>query len=96
MIKLFDDWVILVDAYNYTLAKDKGVSVDKDGKERHNYMSLSHHTSLAEALKALSGRISSDALQNGSHSLTEAVRIIQDSNSTVQKLYEEVLSELRL
>lgn len=96
MIELFDDWVVLVDAYNYTLAKDRGEYTDKDGTVRHKYDAVSYHTSLADALKALGARIPQEQLQNGSHSLVEAVTMIRDSNMRMEELYQELIAEMRL
>ena len=96
MITLFDDWVVLVDTYNYTLAKDRGEYTDKDGVVRRRYDPVSYHRNLAGALKALGARIPHEQLQNGSHSLSEAVTIILESNKRTQELYEELIAEMRL
>lgn len=96
MITLFDNWVVLVDAYNYTLAKDRGEYTDKDGVVRHKYDPVSYHRNLAGALKALGARLSHEQLQNGSHTLSEAVTIILESDRKTQEMYEELLAEMRL
>jgi len=92
MIKLFDNWVVLVDDYNYSLAKIKGTRIDsKTGKERTDYKMYGHYKDLAGAIKSLSGELVKDSLKDGVATLDEAVRIIRESNSRVEDLLKEIL-----
>lgn len=52
MIRLFDDWVILVDNYNYSLARYKGMK-KRHGKEEPSYDYKGHYSTLENALKGL-------------------------------------------
>ena len=92
MIKLFDNWVVLVDDLNYTLAKIKGRRIDsKTGKERTDYKIYGYYRDLASALKALSEELVREKLKGGVADLTEAVRTIRESNGRVEDLLREAL-----
>ena len=91
MITLFDDWVILVDDLNYTLARDMGERTDKDGKVRRERKVYGYYGSLRGVLTALMDKLSADELKDGCRSLCEAVRIITESHDRVEKLIKEVI-----
>lgn len=84
VIELLDDWVILVDTYSYNLAKKK---TSKKGEEVFDLKS--YHGSLCKALKAFSAELFKESLVQGSTSLTDAVRHIEESNNRVAKLIED-------
>ena len=95
MIRLFDDWVILVDDYNYTLAKELGTRTDpKSGKERTDYKRYGYYGSLEKALEALSKEITKEELKSGSRTLGEAVRTIRESNARVESLLNDVMKAI--
>lgn len=94
MIKLFGDWVVLVDDLNYTLAKIKGTRIDsKTGKERTDYKIYGYYRDLASALKALSEELVREKLKGGVADLAEAVRTIRESNERVEDLLREALQD---
>ena len=94
MIKLFNDWVILVDDMNYTLAREMGEGYDKKSdsmKMRYKY--CGYYGSLAQALKALSREIYTSELKDACVTLAEAVDIIKEAHAKTDRLLEEVLAE---
>ena len=84
IIELLDDWVILVDSFSYSLAKRK---MSKKGEEVFD--TKSYHGSLSRALKSFGAELSKESLGQGSQSLVDAVRRIQESNNRVAKLIED-------
>lgn len=93
MIKLFDDWVILVNPYDYCLAKYKGQSKRKDGGTDSNYDRIGFYSSPVGCLKRLGEELTREALKDGWHTLGEAVQTIKESNAKVEKLLKEVLAD---
>lgn len=94
MIKIFGDWVVLVDDLNYTLAKIKGTRIDsKTGKERTDYKIYGYYRDLASALKALSEELVREKLKDSVAGLDEAVRTIRESNKRVEDLLKEALQD---
>lgn len=92
MIKLFDDWVIVVDDLSYALARDLGARIDsKTGKERKNLKTYGYYGSIAKALKAFSEELVRQELKDNVATLDEAVHVIRESNNKVEKLLKEVL-----
>lgn len=92
MIKLFDDWVILVDDMNYTLARELGEAYDKKSDSmRMRYKYYGYYGSLVQALRELSKGIYTSELKDACVTLAEAVRIIQEAHAKTDKLLEEVL-----
>ena len=92
MIKLFDDWVIAVDEFNYSLARNRGTRVDsKTGKERYELKVYGHYSSLASAIRALREQLVREELKDGVAELSEAVRVIKESNDRVEMLLKEAL-----
>lgn len=84
IVELLDDWVIMVDTFSYSLAKRK---TSKKGEEVFDIKS--YHGSLCKALKALGAELSKESLGQGSTSLADAVRRIEESNSRVAKLIDD-------
>lgn len=92
MIKLFDDWVIVVDDLSYALARDLGSRIDKKtGKDRKNLKTYGYYGSLAKALNAFAEELVRQELKDNVATLDEAVHIIRESNDRVEKLLKEVL-----
>lgn len=93
MIKLFDDWVILVDDMNFTLARELGEAYDKKSDSmRMRYKNYGHYGSLAQAIKALSREIYTSELKDACVTLAEAVDIIKEAHAKTDRLLEEILA----
>ena len=78
MIKLFDDWVIVVGPFDYALAKYLGTYV-KSGrtKETFGFRYIGYYSSVAGCLKRLGEELTREALKDGWHTLGEAVQTIK-------------------
>lgn len=90
MIKLFDNWVIRVDEYNYILAKDMGESIDKDGKVRKNYKHYGFYSTLRATLKAFMDILSREELKAQESTLAEAVGALERNTQRLEELLKEV------
>ena len=93
-IKLIDDWVVVVDDLNYSLAKKVPVKKKDDGKERPDfaYKYYGYYGSLSNALYALCDRLTRDALKSEEPiTLKDAVNTITESYDRISDLLKECL-----
>ena len=60
MIRINDDWIINVDRYQYTLAKDTHRE-----KEKYRYDAVGHYSTLTNALNGLLREMVKDKLKDG-------------------------------
>lgn len=79
MIRINDDWVILVDEYNYTLARDlhKKTVKTKGQEPTDAYKTEGYYSGVSDALKGLADKLVKDELKDGVWGLYEAVNAIQ-------------------
>ena len=87
MIKLFDDWQILVDDYNYTLVRYKGVRT-RNGKEEPVYARAGYFSSLESALNGLRHKLVREKLKASEYGLDEAIQAIREINDKVSAMIE--------
>ena len=88
MVRVNEDYVILVDSLSYDVCIDKH-TVDKSGKPV--YKPIGYYPNLELALHGIIKDMNARALGEGTYSLQEAIEIIRDSNDTFTKLLKEVL-----
>lgn len=88
MIRVNDDYVILVDTLNYALCRD---AHKEDKKGNPVYKSIGYYPSLELALKGIIKDMNARALEEGTHSLQEAVEIIKHSNDVFTDMLRGVL-----
>lgn len=79
-IKLIDGYECFVDSQNYTLARRR-----KNQKGEEYITTLGYYSSLEGALRGLGRALATDALENRSMGLTDAVRTIVESNKRLEK-----------
>lgn len=91
MIKLFDDWVIIIDDYNYTLARYKGIRMKK-GKEEPVYAQVSYFSSLESALNGFRRKLVREKLKASEFDLNEAIRVIKEINEKVSAEIKEAVN----
>lgn len=91
MIRINDDYVVIVDQYNYTLSRDLH-KTDKDGQP--TYRRVSYHTDLSGALKAFRREYVRLRLKDGCMSLSQAVNTILASNAKVAQIIEDSVGGL--
>ena len=90
MITLFDNWVILVDEKNYTLAKYLGDIRRRDGRIEKNLKIYGYYSVLSEALNALRVCLIRKCLSDGCRTLSEALRTITEENDRIEKLFKGI------
>ena len=90
MIKLFDNWVVLVDKDNYTLAEYLGVKKDKHGQTSEKYKAYGYYMTMSSTIRALKEIARRKALSEGSLTLSEALQTIKDEDDKIFKLLESV------
>lgn len=84
MIELFDDMVIAIDQYNYSLAHRRIVK-DKKGNDVERFDYVSHHTSLAQALLGFRRYLVRQKLQNGLYTLSTALHSVLEIDKQIEE-----------
>ena len=87
MIRVNDDYVILVDTLNYTSCKDDH-KTDKNGKPV--YKTIGYFSNLEQALRGIIKDMNGRAFEAGVYSLQEALEIIKQSNKVFTDMLREV------
>ena len=87
IITVYDGWLILVDDNQWTLAKDGGEVWKRTKKSR--YRAKGYYASLRAALKACYEANVRSKLQDGTHTLAQALSIISEE----QKRLEQFISD---
>ena len=90
MIKLNDNYAILVDESQYILVKATGRTRKQNGKEIPQYNYLGYYSTLKTALKGYRDICIRVRLKDGMHALCEAVRIIEEEDEKIKKLFERL------
>lgn len=88
MITLFDDWVILVNEFDYCLAKSLGIRTRKDGKEEALYKRYGYFGSISGCLRELMKQLTRESLAGHSSTLPEACEAIKECSHRVERLLE--------
>ena len=86
MIQLYNDYVLLSDSYQWTLAKKHGV-LKKTGKDR--YIPIAYFTRLDNALEDFRRRNIRSALENSMVTLNQALIIIKNENERLEKFIQD-------
>ena len=88
MIRVNEEYVILVDTLNYTPCRDTH-RVDKKGNPV--YKTVGYFPNLEAALRGIIRDMNAVALGEGTHSLQEALEVIQRSDRMLIDMLREVL-----
>lgn len=88
MITLFDDWVILINEYDYCLAKLLGTRTRKDGREETDYKRYGYYGSISGCLRELMKQLTRESLSGHSSTLPEACKVIDECSQRVERLLE--------
>lgn len=91
MIRVNDDYVILVDTLNYTPCRDIR-KTDKKGNPI--YKNLGYYTTLEYALKRIIKDMNDRAFEADTYSLQEALEIIKQSNKVFTDMLREVMENV--
>ena len=84
MIELYDGYCIVIDSYNYSVAKKTTTKKCKAG-----YKFISHNSSLSAALNSFRRLVIKEKLKNGSRTLLEALNAIREIDEAFEKFIEE-------
>ena len=88
MIRVNEDYVILVDALNYTPCRDNH-KIDKKGNPV--YKSIGYYSNIEGAVTGIIKDMNSRALEADTYSLQEALEVIRQSNLVFTNMLREVL-----
>ena len=92
-IELMDDYVITVDMYNYSVGK-RYTWKNKDGEVEHGVSYLGHHNTLPQALESFRRYLVRERLQDGSRTLSEALRTILEVNEQAMNFIRDNIPEV--
>ena len=93
IIQLYDGWLVLVDEKQWMLAKGNGEFWKKTKKPR--YRIQGYYARLRTALKACCEANIHTALQHGTHSLSQAITIIEEEHKRMEKFISENVPDVR-
>lgn len=95
MIRVNDDWVVDVDDFCYSLKRDMHKDiVRKNGTVEHKYKVFGYYNTLEKALNSLYEQLNKETLQQGLHSLSEAITTIKNNRERWEELVDKVLHEV--
>lgn len=86
MIRVNDDYVILVDEMNYAPARDKHKTVVSKGKERAVYDVIGYASTLERAIQMIIDRTTAQIYMENDFSLKDALEISRKQNSEFSKM----------
>ena len=90
MIRINEDWVILIDEYNYKLAKDLHKKVKKQNSNGPTdaFEIEGYYGGVSAALTALADKLVKDELKVGDRGLNEAC-------TAIQRVYTELVETIK-
>lgn len=91
-IRLYNDFVVAVDQYNYSLAKIK-IKKDKDGNDVEYFDYIAHHSSLDKVLIEFRRYLIREKLSSEINGLTEAIDAIVEIDNRFKAFVEENIPE---
>ena len=97
MIRVNDDYVIEIDAFNYTAKRDLHRTTKKtdlitgEVTEVPSYSSIGYYSGLTEAIKGIIKDMNRRKLSKKTYSLEEAVKIVLENNKQVSELLQRAL-----
>lgn len=92
IITVYDGWLILVDDNQWTLAKDGGEVWKRTKKSR--YRAKGYYASLRAALKACYEANARSRLQDGTHTLAQALTIISEEQKRLEQFIEDNIPDV--
>lgn len=92
IITIYDGWLILVDDNQWTLAKDGGEVWKRTKKSR--YRAKGYYASLRAALKACCEANVRSRLQDGTHTLAQALTIISEEQKRLEQFIEDNIPDI--
>lgn len=93
MIELFDDYVILVDQYQYAVGR-KCIVNTKDGTQREQIRCLSYHKTLAQALSSLRRYLVRVKLSEGENRLFDALKQAKEIDDKFEEFIRDNLPDI--
>lgn len=99
MIRVNDDYIIDVDPYNYTVKRDLHKvkqtvnEITEEVTLTPLFRTVGHFGDIPSAVRGVIRDMNRLGLSEGIHSLTEAIKIVQDNNKQFYDLLDRVFEE---
>lgn len=94
MIPIIDNWVLISDENNYTIARYLGKKVDKHGNVKTILKNAKYYTSLSGAFNGLRAQMEREILSKDFPGVEQAFKAVLDSNKRLSKEFERVMNVL--
>lgn len=94
MTPIIDNWVLIVDGENYTIARYYGEKTDKNGRTYKDIRDAKYYTSLSGAFRGLRGQIERETLSQGFSTIVDAFRAVMESNAKVNEAFNRIADKL--
>ena len=94
MTPIIDNWVLIADGNNYTIARYFGEKTDKNGKTYKDIRDAKYYTSLSAAFRGLRGQLERETLSKGFPGLVEAFRAVIESNTRLTDAFNRIADKL--
>ena len=91
MIKLNDDFSIIIDEYQYILVKSTGKTIKVKNKEYPVYNYLGYYSSFKNALNGYREICIRKRLNTGLFDITEVIGIIKEEDEKIKKLFKKMV-----
>ena len=94
MIRLFDNWVIVVDPFCYIVAKETGKTRSKKtGEITPVYRNYGYYSTLDGALKGFSKIIRTQSLSDVDVDINGAIEIVQECDNMIANLINKAVGD---
>lgn len=92
MVVINDTYFVDIDAYNYTL-KRKTLGKNKEGEPIETVKTIGYYSDLKQCINGALKDDCASKLKEGRHTLTEAIRVIDNSIKEFTELLEKLVKE---
>lgn len=94
MIPIIDNWVLIVDSNNYTVARFFGEKTDKNGKTYKDIRDAKYYTSLSGAFNGLRAQMEREILSQDFPGIEQAFKAVLESNKRLSGEFGRIINVL--
>ena len=94
MTPIIDNWVLIVDSNNYTVARFFGEKTDKNGKTYKDIRDAKYYTSLSGAFNGLRAQMEREILSQDFPGIEQAFKAVLESNKRLSGEFGRIMNQL--
>lgn len=95
MTPIIDNWVLIADENNYTIARYLGKKVDKKGNVQSILKNPKYYTSLSGAFNGLRAQMEREILSQDFPGVEQAFKAVLESNKRLSVEFGRIMNVLR-